>query len=185
MVNQNLSFFFLFLPLLIQINLPLSTLFVAADVVVDTCKQIAAGDPELDYSICVYLFNSSPGSHKADLKGLAIISIGFTLQNAQHVLDNIDKLIKREPGNTYKKKCLSTCKENYDDAVSDIRDANKAIELGRISDARTELSASFDVADTCEDCFTDGNIQSPLTKDDDYYTSVARVPLAIAALLDK
>lgn len=93
--------------------------------------------------------------------------------------------MKQESKNTFKKKCLSTCEEIYDDAVSQLDDAAKSIDSGRIKDARTVLSASFDAAETCEECFTDGNIQSPLTKDDAYYTGVARVPLALAALLDK
>ncbi|XP_020577236.1 putative invertase inhibitor [Phalaenopsis equestris] len=183
-MNPILLFFLLSLS--IQIIPRPSTLHVAAaDIVIHTCKQAAAGNRELDFNTCLSVFNSTSESRRADLKGLAIISIRFTKHYAQQLLADIDNLIKQEPKNTFKRKCLSTCEEIYSDAVSNLEEAVEAVESGRINDARIELSASFDAADTCEECFPDGQIQSPLTKEDDYYTGVARVSLAVAALLDQ
>ncbi|KAK8935410.1 hypothetical protein KSP39_PZI013437 [Platanthera zijinensis] len=179
--------------LVIRINGHRSSIFAAApapsapaagDIVADTCKRAAAGDPDLDYNFCKSLLQSAPGSHKADLRGLAVISINLAKNNAQRVLGHIRNLIGEETNNTYRKECLKTCKEVYADAVGELKDSAKSIDSGRIHDARTALSASFDAAGTCEDSFSDGNIPSPLAADDDYYQNIGRIALSLAALLD-
>lgn len=155
----------------------------AADIVAETCQKCAAGNHELSYQLCLSIFNSAPGSHQADLKGLALISVDVTTKKAEQTLGDIRNLIKLPTGNNMMKQCLDVCKENYGDAVADLKDSAGSIKSGRIGDARTQLSAAFDAADTCESCFQEGKIKSPLTKDNDDYTSVGRISLAVAALL--
>lgn len=180
---MNLTLVFAFFVFLASINPHRPSYAAAADIVADTCQMIAAGDREIDQKLCLSLFDSDPRSHGADIRGLALISINFTETAARQVLSDVEKLINQEANNTYKKRCLKDCKESYDDSMSELEDSAESIGLSRIADARTELSASFDASDTCDDCFSEGNIQSPLAEDNRYYADIARIPLAIAALL--
>ncbi|PKA47388.1 Putative invertase inhibitor [Apostasia shenzhenica] len=94
---------------------PLAT----ADIVVETCKTIAAGDPLLNYKYCVSLFNSVPSSHNTDVKGLALISTQLATQKVKHVLADINNLLKSaQPGRNPKTGCLKTCEELYTDAIN-------------------------------------------------------------------
>ncbi|KAG0490339.1 hypothetical protein HPP92_007202 [Vanilla planifolia] len=156
----------------------------AADIVNETCKSCAAGDPELNYQLCLSIFNSVPSSHQADLEGLALIAIDVTTKKAKQVLGDIDNLSKHGPIDRATKQCLDTCKESYADAVDGLKESAVSIKSGHIDDARTLLSAAFDAGSTCEQGFEELKIKSPLSKDNDEYTSVGRISLAVAALLD-
>ncbi|PKA46920.1 Putative invertase inhibitor [Apostasia shenzhenica] len=171
------ALFFLFLLSLLS---PLAT----ADVVVETCKTIAAGDPLLNYKYCVSLFNSVPTSHNTDVKGLALISTQLATQKIKHLLADINSLLKSaQPGRNPKTGCLKTCEELYTDAADNLQESAQTIKSSRFVDAQITLGAALDAGSDCEDSFSEASLGSPLTSDNNDYTNVARVALAIVAQL--
>ncbi|KAK3429960.1 hypothetical protein EUGRSUZ_E01452, partial [Eucalyptus grandis] len=84
----------------------------ANDIVQDTCKKIAANDPELNIDFCVKSLGSDPESHKVDLEGLGLIGVKLLQANYTGTIEYIKQLQKQklEPSLL---KALSFCLDVY------------------------------------------------------------------------
>ncbi|KAH7668658.1 Pectinesterase protein [Dioscorea alata] len=154
------------------------------DIVSETCKRCADGDPNVSFNLCNNSLSSVPKSHKSDLRGLALISLKLSIKNATHVKSQVKKLLKATPANdTYMRSCLESCEELYSDAISALRDSVKAIKAKRFDDAITYLSSVVDDPQTCEDGFSEGGIVSPLGKEDDNFFGLSAISLSMSSLL--
>lgn len=153
------------------------------DIIPDTCKRCAKGDPNLNYTLCVESLASVPKSHHSDERGLAMVAVKLSKAKMKHAKSMVKKLLKAEPMERYMKSCLLTCKGIYSDSISNLRDSLKAIKSGQYKDANIKISGAVDAPGNCEDSFQDGDIQSPLTEENKEVFGLAVVALDITALL--
>ncbi|XP_020570768.1 putative invertase inhibitor [Phalaenopsis equestris] len=173
-----------YLPIFLLLLLHKSSITTASSIIEQTCRRCAQTDPALNYNLCVGLLNSNPNSRNADLSGLGVISLSITRAKSIQIQSTIQNLMKSNPSSKYVRECLTVCLELYTDATSLLSDSMRAIQSGRISDARTWISAAMDAGTTCADGFEERGLVSPLKKRNDEYRSRVLIPLAIAALLD-
>ncbi|RWW77266.1 hypothetical protein BHE74_00014577 [Ensete ventricosum] len=122
-------------------------------------------------------------SKRADLRGLAIISLKLAKANATHAKSRVKALLKEKLLSTYRKSCLQTCRELYSDAASSFRNSVKPIKSGRYADAKVYISSAVDAPGECEDSFQEGDITSPLTKVNYDLFQLAVIALAITSRL--
>nr|XP_010934889.2 putative invertase inhibitor [Elaeis guineensis] len=177
-----LSLFFFFFLFLNPTNSPM----VAAthpDIILETCRRCAKGDPNLNYALCVESLASVPKSHHSDVRGLAIVAVKLSKAKMKHAKSMVKKLLKAKPMGRYMKNCLLTCKDIYSDSISNLKDSLKAIKSGQYKDANIQISGAVDAPGNCEDSFQDGNIKSPLIGENKDLFGLAVIALGITALL--
>ncbi|XP_065005488.1 putative invertase inhibitor [Musa acuminata AAA Group] len=173
----------LFLFLLHQGSSPKATAATHPDIVDETCRRIADDDPNVNYTFCTQALRSVSKSKRADLRGLAIISLKLAKTNATHAKSRVKALLKEKQLSTYRKSCLQTCRELYSDAASSFRNSVKQIKSGRYADAKVYISSAVDAPGECEDSFQEGDITSPLTKVNYDLFQLAVIALAITSRL--
>ncbi|URD91698.1 PMEI, partial [Musa troglodytarum] len=173
---------FLFL-LLHQGSSPKATAATHPDIADETCRRIADDDPNVNYTFCTQALRSVSKSKRADLRGLAIISLKLAKANATHAKSRVKALLKEKQLSTYRKSCLQTCRELYSDAASSFRNSVKQIKSGRYADAKVYISSAVDAPGECEDSFQEGDITSPLTKVNYDLFQLAVIALAITSRL--
>ncbi|CAL9112349.1 unnamed protein product, partial [Musa textilis] len=173
---------FLFL-LLHQGSSPKATAATHPDIADETCRRIADDDPNVNYTFCTQALRSVSKSKRADLRGLAIISLKLAKANATHAKSRVKALLKEKQLSTYRKSCLQTCRELYSDAASSFRNSVKQIKSGRYADAKVYMSSAVDAPGECEDSFQEGDITSPLTKVNYDLFQLAVIALAITSRL--
>ncbi|KAG1360939.1 putative invertase inhibitor [Cocos nucifera] len=177
-----LSLFFFLLFLNQTINSPMVTA-THPDIILETCKRCAKGDPNLNYTLCVESLSSVPKSHHSDERGLAIVAVKLSKAKMKHAKSMVKQLLKAKPMGRYMKNCLLTCKDTYSDSISNLKDSLKAIKSGQYKDANIQISSAVDAPGNCEDSFQDGNIKSPLTEENKNVFGLAVIALDITALL--
>nr|UPU96047.1 daylily invertase inhibitor [Hemerocallis fulva] len=82
------------------------------------------------------------------------------------------------------KPCLKDCLQLYSMSVSRLSDSANAINDGRYDDANVWISSALDTSFTCEGGFKELKVKSPLTKENDEFTSHVSIALAITAMLE-
>ncbi|XP_059630023.1 pectinesterase inhibitor-like [Cornus florida] len=103
-------------------------------------------------SLCVQSLKSDPRTASADLKGLGAISIDIAQSNAKSTLNMIVSLVKQTTDPKLKGR-YDTCRENYDDSVSDFDECRKFLKSGDYASLNTYASSALDGPDTCNDGF--------------------------------
>ncbi|KAG0461281.1 hypothetical protein HPP92_021578 [Vanilla planifolia] len=180
MAPSTISFLFLLLPLLNPAS--------AADTLVDTCNQCAATNPNINSTLCVSLLSGSVPKNwttPPSLSDLGALAVSVAIANATAAFSAAGKLLESpQESAAYGKACLEDCKGQFDDAVSRLEDSVRAMNAGRIKDARTWISAAAASSTTCEDCFAEKGDDFPLKKESADLAVTLRISLAIAALLD-
>ena len=169
--------------LLHQGSSPKATAATHPDIVDETCRRIADDDPNVNYTFCTQALRSVSKSKRADIRGLAIISLKLAKANATHAKSRVKALLKEKQLSTYRKSCLQTCRELYSDAASSFRNSVKQIKSGRYADAKVYISSAVDAPGECEDSFQEGDITSPLTKVNYDLFQLAVIALAITSRL--
>lgn len=73
----------------------------------------------------------------------------------------------------------------YTDAMSSLKDSVKAIRGARYEDANILISSVLDTPGSCEDGFTEGGVESPLSEVDEAFFGLVAIDLGIVALLQQ
>ncbi|KAK1326756.1 hypothetical protein QJS10_CPA01g02864 [Acorus calamus] len=151
----------------------------SANLIRDTCKTGARADPNIKYDFCVRSLESDPRSHNAhDLHGLCEASIDLTIRNATRARARAQELMKKAR-ESVARACLSDCMDLYADAVSKLRDSEKAIRSKRYGDANVWISSAMDAPTTCEDGFREESLRSPLSRENSDVFGLSAITLAI------
>ncbi|XP_010906022.1 putative invertase inhibitor [Elaeis guineensis] len=150
--------------------------------VMETCKTIAASNPNINYNFCIATLSADPRSALADTQGLAIIATKLIKANATSTELTISNLLKKTTDNATSQ-CLSDCSSMYSGLVDTLNDAISAITSKHYLDANSDLSAAIDVSITCETGFAELKVKSPLTKENDDSRKLSTLALAITVLL--
>ncbi|KAF0933867.1 hypothetical protein E2562_019314 [Oryza meyeriana var. granulata] len=157
-----------------------------SSVLQDMCKSVAAGHPSISYSDCIKTFQADSASATvADERGLAAIATKIAEKAANATSARIAALRATEK-DARRRDRLGVCAEVYSDAVEQLGEAADDIARGgdeATQDAVTQLSAALDAPGTCEDAFGEADDASPLAPEDDEFTKLATIALAVAASL--
>ncbi|XP_074562120.1 pectinesterase inhibitor 28-like [Curcuma longa] len=139
----------------------------------------------LYYDVCVASLASRPGSRRADLRGLASISLDVGLAHARATVSLAKALSKRHAAAAaYAAGCLSDCVEEYSEAVDGLRKSAAALRRSAYDDVNDLVSGAMTNSDTCESAFADKpGLRSPLTERNSYFFKICSIAIAITNLL--
>ncbi|XP_074564998.1 putative invertase inhibitor [Curcuma longa] len=154
----------------------------SSDLVGDSCGQIAAGDPNVDYAFCVASLRPSAGATARDLAAAAARLAAANATRADAAAAAAMRGRAEKMGR-YERSCLESCRELFAGAAEDLSEAAGMVEGGRSADAGVRLSAAVDAPVTCEEGFREGGIASPLAAEDGDLFRLAVIALAINARL--
>ncbi|KAG6518022.1 putative invertase inhibitor [Zingiber officinale] len=155
----------------------------AGGLIASTCNRT------LYYDVCVASLASRPGSRRADLRGLASISLDVGLDHARATVSLAKALSKRHAaaaatGGAYAAGCLSDCVEEYREAVDGLRKSAAALRRRDYDDVNDLVSGAMTNSDTCESAFADKpGLRSPLTERNSYFFKICSISIAITNLL--
>ncbi|KAK4260291.1 hypothetical protein QN277_003431 [Acacia crassicarpa] len=178
------------LSLVILIILVLFQVSNGSDLVRESCAKASKNDPIVHYDFCVAsledaIIDSQGNNPPTSLGDLVAMSIQITKSNATNIISIISNLLKEDPTNStkflsqYSKECLKDCSDLYSDSLSDLDDAMRAFESQDFNTASIKISASMEASVTCENQFSDGNEESPLTDKDNTYFELNAMSLAL------
>lgn len=139
--NTFSSLFFFLLPLFLSISLSTS------DLISEICSKTQ------NPSLCLQALRSDRRSARADLKGLALISIDIAQSNAKQTANQLIPALSRGATSPKLKGRYDTCAENYRETIDNLNQARTALNARDIGTFRTRASAALDGPDTCEDSF--------------------------------
>lgn len=162
--------------------------YMGSDIVEQSCMQAAKGDPNLDYNFCVASLKSNPKSQNAtSLEELVFISVEQSLSNATKIfVPKVLDLLKGKNIDKFKKNCLESCLELYNDSISSLNDAVKDVNSKDFEKANLDLSSALDAPSTCEDGFKEKTgAVSPLTTENNVFSQLNLIPLAFTAKLSR
>lgn len=145
----------------------------------------------LYYDVCVASLASRSGSRRADLRGLASISLDVGLAHARATVSLAKALSKRRAaaaasggGGAYAAGCLRDCVEEYSEAVDGLRKSSAALRRSAYDDVNDLVSGAMTNSDTCEGAFADKpGLRSPLTERNSYFFKICSITIAITNLL--
>ncbi|XP_042506737.1 putative invertase inhibitor [Macadamia integrifolia] len=150
------------------------------NIIKETCRKSAKGDPNISYEFCVTSFQSIPKTHNATLKELGVVAMKLTKTNASNTKSFIKKLLKNKKLDPYDKLALKDCKEVYSDAIDSLNEAIKDFKVKRYSEANIKLSSAMDSSSTCEQGFNEKKgKKSPLTKENKDVFQLAAISMSI------
>ncbi|KAK9121200.1 hypothetical protein Syun_018817 [Stephania yunnanensis] len=168
--------FFAFIFLLV---LYLSRGVTCKDIVAETCKEISY----VDYKLCLATLNSDPKSHGADLHRLEVITIRVIQANASRLSTYVAMLLRdgRRGGRT--RSALHACLELYEARAVGMQRAKKYMKGKKYSEVHSELSSAVQVPDACEQMFKKKKVKSVLTKQNDIFTQLTVIGIALYDML--
>ncbi|MGD7201749.1 pectinesterase inhibitor domain-containing protein, partial [Ralstonia pseudosolanacearum] len=105
-------------------------------------------------ALCVSSLRSIPGSDKANLSTLSGMAINLAIANGTAVSNQIKQLVAQTT-DSFNKPRLHDCSENYETAISQLKDALAALPSKRYNDALTWIQAAMTESETCEDGFAE------------------------------
>ncbi|KAF0895422.1 hypothetical protein E2562_012430 [Oryza meyeriana var. granulata] len=133
----------------------------AGDMVADTCERCSRSNPNVNYTLCVASLSSYPGSRRADLHGLALISAMPLRPGLAGIASEARELRDRAAPGSAARSCLEACMAVFRDAAYDLGKAVSAMEERRYGDAKTAMSVTIDAPVTCEDEFEEQGMATP------------------------
>ncbi|KAL4202157.1 hypothetical protein AMTRI_Chr02g262300 [Amborella trichopoda] len=150
----------------------------SSNLVDKVCKQTKY------YDFCVRQLDSNPARAKADLAGLGVIAIDQGIAKAKSTFSYIQEL-QNKTENPSLLQALGDCSELYVDAIDQLEDSKRSIELKDYADANMWVSASMADSDTCEEGFAEQEeaLPSPLSKNNSQLSKLGSIALAIIKLL--
>ncbi|XP_044500926.1 putative invertase inhibitor [Mangifera indica] len=156
----------------------------ADNLVNQTCKKCAQGDPNLNYNFCLTSLEAVPSSHCANLRQLGMISINLIRSNVTDTKSYINELLKKKKLDPFMRSCLTDCFELYSDTIPTLQQATKDCKFKHYEDANIEISSVMDASATCEDGFKEKeDAFSPLTKRNNNTFQLSAIALSIINML--
>ncbi|XP_058211882.1 pectinesterase inhibitor-like [Rhododendron vialii] len=139
-LNSFSSLFFL-LPLFLSIGLSTS------DLISEVCSKTQ------NPSLCLQALRSDRRSARADLKGLALISIDIAESNAKQTANQLIPALSKRATSPELRGRYDTCAKNYKDTIDNLNKARTALNARDIRTFFAMASAALDGLDNCEDSF--------------------------------
>ncbi|XP_030551992.1 putative invertase inhibitor [Rhodamnia argentea] len=153
----------------------------ADDIVQDTCKKIAANDPELSFDFCMKSLGSDSESRKVDVEGLGLIGLRLLQAKFSGTIEYIKQLQKRK-SEPRLQKALSLCLLAY--STSERKDLTPFYKAKRYLDLNIWVSGMITSEDTCDTQFSmKGGMVPPLTKRNADVYQLSAIVLGIMAIL--
>ncbi|XP_010274631.1 PREDICTED: putative invertase inhibitor [Nelumbo nucifera] len=154
----------------------------------ETCKQYSEspGVPDGSQKFCLTTLESVKKSYKASFKGLGLISLELTKTNMTHVKAYVKKLLKdKKKFNKYAKMALKDCRDQYSDAIYNIKYAKMLFKKKDYGGANAYMSAVLDTPSDCEEGFSENSRAggSPLTKQNDILNKLAGLAIWFTAVI--
>lgn len=175
---------FLFFCLCFCFLLVLNNGVQAQNLINNSCKILAKGDPNIKYDFCATSLQAAPASQCATLRGLGTINIRLIRYNITDTRCRIKHMLKEKKLNPYVKACLGDCLELYSDAIPDIKQAMKNYNSKKYVDANVQISSVMDAVTTCEDGFKERKgVASPLTKRNDDTFQLSAMALSLMSMI--
>ncbi|XP_064975195.1 pectinesterase inhibitor-like [Musa acuminata AAA Group] len=150
------------------------------DAISSTCNHT------LYFDVCMSTLTSRPSSRRADVYGLAAISLDVGITHAKATISYAKSLSKQKgfAGGTYASVCIADCLEEYKEAVQSLRDSTGALRSGSYDTVNALVSGAMTNSDTCESAFGEKpGLQSPLTERNGYFFKLCSNSIAITNLL--
>lgn len=125
------------------------------------------------------------GRGKTDVLSVLHMEIEASLHASQRALDAVSRMVEEPSTPSETKENLEVCKENYSDAIDNLKDAEAAIPTGDVGRLNSVLSAVLSDFGTCEDGFADSapGSTSPTARYYDPLRKLASNCLAISSLI--
>ncbi|KAJ3687010.1 hypothetical protein LUZ61_016174 [Rhynchospora tenuis] len=149
----------------------------AATSVSEACKAAAASSPNVDYNFCMQSLQADPSSASTGKLGLAKIATKLAAQSAKDTKTKVKKLLVDAAYAQYETE-IHTCKSLYSRLVDYLTVAAKGIDLSRLADAHTYLSAALDAPGECDEAFS--KKQAPAMLANENATAKQLVAIALA-----
>ncbi|XP_015874994.3 putative invertase inhibitor [Ziziphus jujuba] len=108
-----------------------------------------ACETSLHKGLCLATIKADRDYKGAKLHDLGQIVLKAATSNASALQKEVEQLLK-ERASTSVESALKDCKENYDDAVSQLEKSKQALEHKRYNDVNTWVTAAMNDADSCE-----------------------------------
>lgn len=185
MIGLTSSFFLLLLLATTSPAAAATTTHRHPDIVLRTCHHSAATDPNVNYTLCVDSLGSSPKSKRADLRGLALLSLRLAKAEAKRAKARAKAALREvdDGGDRYLESCLATCRELYAGAAMGLGESIKMVKQGKYGDANVRVSGSVDAPGACEGGFKEGGRASPLWKENHRLFQLAVIALSITSMI--
>ncbi|KAF6170138.1 hypothetical protein GIB67_038671 [Kingdonia uniflora] len=153
------------------------------DLIKETCKTSAKADSNIAYKFCVTSLQVVPKSHTTNLQGLGLITTMLIKNNLTHTHSRIRNLLKKPKFSKDMRSCLKVCLECYDEAIYTIKEVNSAIMGKRYNDANNGATTVMTLATTCEDVFSEVEMKSLFTKNNDDVFQLVEMDFQIINML--
>ncbi|GMI63937.1 hypothetical protein like AT5G46930 [Hibiscus trionum] len=160
---------------------------VRSDVLSDSCRKAAKGNPIIKFDFCVSFLKENPKAKSATgVADLVEVVIETAISNAKSIGSIISKILSNNSLGQYVRSCLEDCSELYTDAGSDLSRGEQAFEGKDYGMANTVVSAAMEAAVTCEDQFKEKKgVVSPLTKENKVFFQLTAISLAFINMVQK
>ncbi|CAA7017609.1 unnamed protein product [Microthlaspi erraticum] len=157
----------------------------AQTLIQDSCKKIAAKDPQIKYNFCVQSLTSDPQSKAATtVEGLLLASTKNAASKMINVKGIVVNILKNKQASKGIEGPLKDCVELYTDAIGSLNDALASAKSGDYSSANVNLSAALDAPNTCETGFKEGkHLKSPVTNENNILFQKIVIPLAFSNIV--
>lgn len=141
----------------------------------DVCRHTT----RVDY--CFEVLKSDPRTAKADLPGLAQVSLDLSLSKARGTLEKITTLLSKETDPQYRAR-YTTCKGKYNEALGALSIAREQFNPRNLRALSTTGHIVFDDSSDCENAFPYPATKSPITEGNENFKSLGDILGAIAHL---
>ncbi|RAL38603.1 hypothetical protein DM860_002581 [Cuscuta australis] len=136
----NLSFFYLSISLLTNVN---------SDLVDDVCAKTQHP------SICLQALRSDPRTTGADLETLGLISIDISTNETKTAKAIVNALLAGARDDPRLENRYESCLENYQDSIESLEICPDMLRMRDYASLNIRASAAMDRPDTCDDNFED------------------------------
>ncbi|XP_015874991.3 uncharacterized protein LOC107411836 [Ziziphus jujuba] len=137
-----------------------------------------ACESSIHKDLCKATLKADPSCKRASMDALANIALKAALENGTAMQNEIETLLKSRSGTTLES-ALKDCKENFKNAVSQLKNSKQAIENKRYNDVNTWVTAAMNDAESCDEGFKDADKQSPIYKMNTVFGQLCSNVLAI------
>lgn len=162
----------------------LNSFTTAQTLIQNSCKQIAAKDPKINYNFCVQSLQADPQSKAATtVEGLLIASTKNAASKTINVKGIVVNILKNKQASRGIEMPLKDCVELYTDAIGSLNDALANAKSRDYRTANINLSAALDAPTTCETGFKEGKKQSPVTNENNILSQKIVIPLAFSNIV--
>lgn len=147
-----------------------------------SCMTASKNNPGVNYNFCVSFLEANVKTEPPNITVLTVSTLKLLNSTAANIFSEIAKLLKDPKFSENAKSCLNDCSTLYDDAMTEIEDAERYVETKDFAGANIRVSAAMDASTTCEDQFGEAEEKSPLTNDNSRYYQIGVISLVFVEM---